>query len=81
MAPAVPEIFHHPFLYCRDNLGKQVQLQITKKPILLTEAAENDFQCVKITANREIKIWNGKEKKWYPFNQNSKTNENHSDTP
>ena len=92
MAPAVPEIFHHPFLYCRyentpgrsknSNPQKfQVQLKITKKPILLTEAAENDFQCVKITANREIKIWNGKEKKWYPFNQNSKTNENHSDTP
>ena len=89
MAPAEPKIFQHPFLYCRyentpgksknDNPKKfQVQLKITKKPILVTEAAENDFQCVKITSKGTIKIWDGKEKKWEPFNQATKTNENNS---
>ena len=53
MAPSAPEMFAHPFLYCRDytNSRGKAQFVMTKKPIFLTGAAPGGVIAVKFTGS------------------------------
>ncbi len=53
MASSAPEMFAHPFLYCRDytNSRGKAQFVMTKKPIFLTGAAPGGVIAVKFTGS------------------------------